>query len=163
MIFLTTGTQLPFDRLVKAVDLWAAEHGDISIFGQIGKGSYQPKHYEFVESLSPVDYDTRFNQAKLIVSHVGMGTIISGLERAKPLLLMPRLADLGEHRNDHQLSTAEKFGHHLLIDIASDERAFPQSLNNKLKQLEAINCEGMDLQPSATLIERIRGFVEGDF
>ena len=44
-----------------------------------------------------------------IVAHAGMGTILTALEIGKPLLVMPRRAALGEHRNDHQLATARRF------------------------------------------------------
>jgi UDP-N-acetylglucosamine transferase subunit ALG13 len=37
-----------------------------------------------------------------------MGTIISALVRQKPIIIFPRIASLGEHRNEHQLATAEK-------------------------------------------------------
>ncbi len=35
MIFVTVGEQLPFDRLVRAVDEWAAASGK-EVFAQIG-------------------------------------------------------------------------------------------------------------------------------
>ncbi len=47
--------------------------------------------------------------ATAIVAHAGMGTILTALEMGKPLLVMPRRAALGEHRNDHQLATASRF------------------------------------------------------
>jgi UDP-N-acetylglucosamine transferase subunit ALG13 len=35
-----------------------------------------------------------------------MGTILSAAELGKPVILMPRRAKFGEHRNDHQQDTA---------------------------------------------------------
>ena len=40
MIFVTVGSQLPFDRLVRAVDDWAAGNGGAAAFAQIGASSY---------------------------------------------------------------------------------------------------------------------------
>ena len=46
--------------------------------------------------------------AAAIVAHAGMGTILTALETGKRLLVMPRRAALGEHRNDHQLATVSR-------------------------------------------------------
>ena len=47
-----------------------------------------------------------FNQhlqaADLIISHAGMGNIITALESHKPIIVVNRQHALGEHRNDHQ-------------------------------------------------------------
>jgi len=47
MIFLTVGTQFPFDRLVRAVDS-IIDKGLISetLFAQIGESSYKPRNFE---------------------------------------------------------------------------------------------------------------------
>lgn len=107
MIFLTLGTQLPFDRLVKAVDE-VAQSLDETIFGQIGNGRYLPKNFTYVESMSPVDFDKKFKEARVVVGHAGIGTILSGFNSEKPLVLMARRASLGEHRNDHQVATIKQ-------------------------------------------------------
>lgn len=113
MIFLTVGTQLPFDRLVAAVDAWAAGLGGAEVFGQIsepGPAGYRPKNFAWAADLDPGEFEARFRAASHVVGHAGMGTIIGALGQAKPLLIMPRRAHLGEQRNDHQLATARRFG-----------------------------------------------------
>jgi UDP-N-acetylglucosamine transferase subunit ALG13 len=111
MIFLTVGTQLPFDRLVAAVDAWAARHPGQRVFGQIadpGPAGHRPRNFDWVAELDPTEFDRRFRAASHIVAHAGMGTIIGALGAAKPLLVMPRRAHLGEQRNDHQLATVRR-------------------------------------------------------
>ena len=111
MIFLTVGTQLPFDRLVAAVDAWAARNPGVGVFGQIadpGPAGYRPKNFDWVADLDPAAFDARFRAAGCIVAHAGMGTIIGALGQAKPLLVMPRRAHLGEQRNDHQFATVQR-------------------------------------------------------
>lgn len=107
MIFLTLGTQLPFDRLVEAVDQAAKETNE-EVFGQIGKASYRPKHFEFVNSLQPVEFSNYVKKARLIIGHAGIGTLLAGMKAEKPVLLMARRAALREHRNDHQMATANQ-------------------------------------------------------
>jgi UDP-N-acetylglucosamine transferase subunit ALG13 len=109
MIFVTTGTQEPFDRLIKAIDGIAHRRPDIRIVAQVAKSQYQVKNVGVHEFLTPVEFNAYFNDARLIVSHAGMGTIISALVQEKPILVFPRLARHGEHRNDHQLATARAF------------------------------------------------------
>ena len=46
MIFVTVGTQLPFDRLIRAVDNWAKAAGRRDVFAQIGPASYRPLHID---------------------------------------------------------------------------------------------------------------------
>ena len=105
MIFLTVGTQLPFDRLVKVLDQVAPQL-DEEVFGQIGAGSYVPMHFDAVRRLPPAEFNDRFSNARMIVGHAGIGTILSGQKFGKTLALMARRHALGEHRNDHQLATA---------------------------------------------------------
>ena len=64
-----------------------------------------------------------------IVAHAGMGTILTALELGKPLLIMPRRAALGEHRNDHQLATAERFAAVDGVKVAFDETEFALKLD----------------------------------
>jgi UDP-N-acetylglucosamine transferase subunit ALG13 len=111
MIFVTVGTQLPFDRLISWVDQWAEQNKDVPIFGQIGSSTYRPNNFEYSFDLTPEEYDSYFNQSDFIVSHAGMGTIISSLLDSKPIIVLPRDSDLGEHRNQHQKSTCERFSH----------------------------------------------------
>ncbi len=51
MIFATVGTQLPFDRLIRALDGWAASNGGVEVFAQIGRGEYEPSH---IGSATPI-------------------------------------------------------------------------------------------------------------
>lgn len=136
MIFITVGTQLPFDRLVAAVDAWAAYHPEIEIFGQIaepGADGYHPRHFPWVPHLDPAAFKAQFEAADQIIAHAGMGTIISALSSGKPLLIMPRRAHLNEHRNEHQRATAQRFGTRTGIYVAPDETGLPVLLDRFVK------------------------------
>jgi UDP-N-acetylglucosamine transferase subunit ALG13 len=102
LIFVTVGTQLPFDRLVQAMDAWAGAPPGKEIFIQTGGTAYQPRHCAFKPYTRPDEWEDYFRRAALVVSHAGMGTILKSLDTGKPLILMPRLTALGEHRNDHR-------------------------------------------------------------
>ena len=118
MIFVTVGVQLPFDRLIRAVDDWAGHHGRHDIVAQAGTSAFRPRHIDVRQTLVPTEFRRFVEQAELIVAHAGMGSIITALELGKRIVVMPRRAALGEHRNDHQLSTARYMAEQNLVTVA---------------------------------------------
>lgn len=158
MIFVTVGTQLPFDRLVAAVDQWAASHRrTVEVFAQIGPGSYAPRHIRY-EAFVPVDrFSGLVKQAELIVSHAGIGSIVTALAEGKPIVIMPRRADLGEHRNDHQLATASRFLDRSGVCVANDDI----ELNGVLNEMSRLqNPPPINPFASPSLISAIRKFID---
>lgn len=133
MIFLTVGTQFPFDRLVRAVDRAVELSGSaVEIFAQIADSSYKPRCFEAVSYLQKDEYDNNMREASSIISHAGMGTITAALESKKPLLVMPRLRKYGEVVNDHQVAIAKKFEQLGHLVVAYHEQDVPE----KIKTLE---------------------------
>lgn len=119
-VFVSVGSMMPFDRLVHAMDDWAAAHPEVPVEIQIGRGKYEPRHAAFVR-LMPVDeYRRRVADARLFVAHAGMGSIIAAIEAGKPLLMLPRLQAEGEHNTDHQLATAASIGTRPGLHVARD-------------------------------------------
>lgn len=121
MIFVTVGTQLPFDRLISAVDEWAGATPSRRVFAQIGPSRMTPRHIKHARFISPEQCSERMAAADAIVAHAGIGTILTALELGKPVLVMPRRAEFAEHRNDHQLATASRFAELGGVSVAFDE------------------------------------------
>jgi UDP-N-acetylglucosamine transferase subunit ALG13 len=121
MILLTVGTQFPFDRMVRAVDDWADQEGRRDIVAQIGPAEYTPRNLSFSEFYSPRELRDLQEQSSVIVAHAGMGSILTALELGKPIIIMPRDHERGEHRNGHQLATARRFEHVEGVHVANDE------------------------------------------
>lgn len=109
MIFVTTGTQEPFDRLIKAMDEIVCSLHESQVVAQVASSDFEPHYMASYKFLPPGEFNELFNRADIIVSHAGMGTIISALVKCKPIVVLPRLAKYNEHRNDHQLATARAF------------------------------------------------------
>lgn len=120
MILLTVGTQLPFDRLVDIVDRVAPDTGE-EVFGQIGKSTLSPRNFTFQENLPPRDFESKITSARVLVSHAGIGSILTARKYNKPIILFPRLAAHNEHRNDHQLATCAQLKTQAGIYVATDE------------------------------------------
>ena len=129
MIFVTVGAQMPFDRLVRAVDEWAGQHSGTDVFAQIGPSRYRPAHLRHERFLSPSRFRTVFQDASLVVAHAGMGSIITAMEYGKPILVMPRRGDLAETRNDHQLATARQFAYLGIVEMALEAQEVMDQLD----------------------------------
>ncbi|MDB4925330.1 glycosyltransferase [Mucilaginibacter sp.] len=121
MIFVTAGTQLPFDRLIKTIDNIAAEFPSTCFVVQALHSNYKAKNINVLDFISPSDFAKYIDDAQLIISHAGMGTIISALVKKKPIIVMPRLAKFKEHRNEHQLGTTKQMDMLGYVDVAYDE------------------------------------------
>lgn len=106
MIFVTVGTQLPFDRLIEAIDEFAVTY-DAKVIAQTGVGSYKPMALLCEESISREVFEKYVESASVVVSHAGMGSVLAAMKYNKPHIVVPRLHKFGEHRNDHQLATVE--------------------------------------------------------
>jgi UDP-N-acetylglucosamine transferase subunit ALG13 len=104
MILVTVGTQLPFDRLIRHIDEIAPSLGQ-PVLAQIGKGSYRPVNCEYREDFEPHVFDATFRKADVVVSHAGIGTVLTAQRLGKPIILFARRAAFGEHRNDHQVAS----------------------------------------------------------
>lgn len=158
MILVTVGTQMPFDRLVRTIDEWAGSNRQVEAFAQIGQSSYRPKRLPWVHDLKPTDFQNRIESASVVVAHAGMGTILKAWELGKPILVMPRRADLGEHRNDHQVATARRFHAQGRIAVAFDEAELRRQLD-ALAQLRP--TERITTQASTSLLNALANFVCG--
>ena len=156
MIFLTVGTQLPFDRLVSAVDDWAAPGHEV--VAQIGNSRLQPRHLRCKAFMSAGEFRDCFHAADVIVAHAGMGTILTGLDLGKPVVVVPRLAAFGEHRNDHQLATVEQLQRFPLVRPVHDVTRLGEALDDaSVPHREA----GPGGAVSTVLIDAIKNFVTG--
>ncbi len=156
MIFATVGTQLPFDRMIKAIDKWNKKQQVKGCFAQVGNGGLTPETFAFSETLKPSQFAKRIANCKVIVSHAGMGTILTALQLAKPIIIMPRLSSLGEHRNDHQLATVENLRGIKGIYVADDEQQLMTALDD-VQALEGGDCFAPFAQGS--LLDAISQFV----
>lgn len=132
MIFITVGTQLPFDRLLKHFAEWRDQRGySGKVVAQVGEDSrFVHPDMQLFKTLSSDEYYHWFCQAQGIVSHAGMGSILSCLDHGKRGVFMPRQYALGEHRNDHQRDTAQAFaGQYPSLAFCEDKQALFNALD----------------------------------
>jgi UDP-N-acetylglucosamine transferase subunit ALG13 len=159
MIFATVGTQLPFDRLLLALDTWASLNPGRPVVAQTGATDTRYAHLTSVPQLDQDRFSALVTQADVIVAHAGMGTILTALELGKPLILMPRLAALGEHRNDHQRDTAAEMSRLSNVTVVEDGAALCVALSVAVKAPGSNRPSPTAGSASTSLIEAIRSFI----
>ena len=154
MIFVVTGTQLPFDRLIRMLDEIAPQL-DEDIVAQVNGSGYLPRHINTIDLLPPDEFDRLFSSARLIVAHAGIGTIITAMQQHKPVIIFPRIAALGEHRNEHQLATAKKMKEAGWVYVANTKEELSELLQTPdLHPLCTIGGSA-----SESLVESITDFI----
>jgi UDP-N-acetylglucosamine transferase subunit ALG13 len=157
VIFVTVGAQMPFDRLVRAIDQWALQRGRGDVFAQIGPTDYRPSHIEWTNFIEPAEFERRSRAARAIIAHAGTGSIITALQLGKPMVIMPRRSHLRETRNEHQVATATHFARFACIQVAWDEAELPAKLD-ATDLLEARPVIGA--HASAELLHAVRAFID---
>lgn len=156
MIFVTVGTQLPFDRLVKSVDEWASNNTHHEVIIQSGISDFTPKYCTSSGYVEPEEWEQLFIKADLVIAHAGMGTIIKCLDACKPLIVLARKGNLGEHRNDHQIATASKFVNTAGVIVLTNEQEITSAIND----VESGKCisNAMNNKNLNKLINELREF-----
>lgn len=158
MIFVTIGSVFPFDRLIRAADEWAATRQDREILAQIGEGSYEPRHMRWVRRLDQDAFLATAERARLIVAHAGMGSVITASRMGKPIVILPRLRERGEHNTDHQVDTANWLKSRPGIHVAADETALAGTIETALAE-PAGGIETLPPHAPEAFIARIRAAI----
>lgn len=131
MILVTVGTQVPFERMTDAVHAWHVANPEEEVVMQTGVGGPHYAGISCSELLTKDDFDSLIARADLIVSHAGMGSILSALTAAKPIIIVPRSAALKEHRNEHQSATARAMEGKPGITVVWDISRIGKTLNDR--------------------------------
>ena len=123
MIFVTLGTQkFQFDRILKELDKLIDENKlkkeDIMV--QNVCQEYQPKNFKPFRLKPQEEIDKITNDAEIIITHSGTGSIINSLKMGKRIIIVPRRKEFGEHVDNHQLELAEVFHEKYNIPVVTE-------------------------------------------
>lgn len=111
MIFVTLGTQdKDFSRLLKAIDR-EIEKGTIKekVIVQAGHTKYESKNMEIFDLIPTDEFNEIIEKCDLLITHGGVGNILSAIKRGKPVIAAARLKKFKEHTNDHQKQIIGEF------------------------------------------------------
>ena len=111
LIFVTLGTQdKPFNRLLEALE-YQIHIGNIKeeVVVQAGCTKFKSSKMNIFDLVSQEIFKKYITDASFIVTHGGVGTIVTALKNNKKIIAVPRLFQYGEHVNDHQLQILRCF------------------------------------------------------
>jgi beta-1,4-N-acetylglucosaminyltransferase len=138
MIFVTVGaSNLGFDRLVKKMDEIAGRlHEEVII--QVGLTKYKPKHakwYTYIDNRTMLEL---YNDANIIITHDGAGTLLTTLTLNKSTIVVPRLKKYNEcaYTNKFDLAEALKEMDRIILvyDIEKLEKSIEEAKSMKCRK-----------------------------
>ncbi len=156
MIVVTVGThEQPFDRLVNA----AAALGDREpLLVQHGTSAVPAgARGEWIDYMSFDELAERAQAARVFVCHAGVGSIVLGRRCGHRPIVVPRLAELGEHVDDHQLSLARRLAKSGMVTLVEDPDLLQEVIAGGA--LEAATDTSGALPGKDALSGEVRGFL----
>lgn len=124
-IFVTVGSVLEFDCLIKIVDK-INKNKKYNIVAQTGKGIYKPKNitpFSFTK-----DINKHYDWADLIITHTGAGTTFELLEKNKKIISVSNPKAIENHEI---IKKFEDLGYLLYIPFEKIEKN-PKLLEDKI-------------------------------
>jgi UDP-N-acetylglucosamine transferase subunit ALG13 len=120
MILVTVGSSVqPFARLLGAMDEMAPRLGDPVVLQS--EAPYAARNAECVGYVTFGQHHRLAQECRTLVGHASTGAILLARRYGKPLVLVPRVRDLGETFDDHQLQTARAAdGRSRMIEVVYD-------------------------------------------
>ncbi len=91
MILVLAGIDgMPFDRLVRVIDRWAADADQPDVIAVVGQSRVKARHITTTRALEPADLEKVIADASLVVSDASIPTVLRVMSAGKPLIVMPR-------------------------------------------------------------------------
>ncbi|MGG7079201.1 PssE/Cps14G family polysaccharide biosynthesis glycosyltransferase [Clostridium sardiniense] len=135
MIFVILGThELEFKRMLQYLEDMNINE---EVLIQSGNTEFSSKKYKVIPFLSPKEFDEYINKSDLVITHGGVGSILTGLRYKKKVITMPRLSKYKEHNDDHQLEICNKLSKEGYTINCTDF----DSLNEAIKNYKEIDLK----------------------
>lgn len=152
LLFATVGATLPFARLIQSVaELKRTGAIPERVVAQVGIGGARPGELDCVETMTFDEIRTTLTHADLVVCHGGTGSIITALRERCRTVVMPRLFELAEHYDNHQLEISQSFEQRGLVRVARST----EELRDAIQAARESDPAGATTDPQA-LMEWLR-------
>ena len=111
MILVLLGTQNnSFHRLLEKIDeLIEKKVINEKVVVQAGHTKYESKNMQIFSLIPQEELEKYQEKADLIITHGGVGSIVSSIKLGKKVIAIPRLHQYQEHVNDHQKQIVKSF------------------------------------------------------
>ena len=111
MILVLLGTQNnSFYRLLEEIERNIRD-GTIKeeVIVQAGYTKFESDRMKMIDLMSKEQLEQFQDKADLIITHGGVGSIISSIKKEKKVIAVPRMHEYGEHVNNHQKEIVKDF------------------------------------------------------
>ena len=151
MILVTTGTNgPPFDRLLGELDGLEEE-----LVVQHGPSVLRPREATCFDYVPYPKLVYLVRNARVVVTHAGVGTILVALMNGKRPIVVPRLERFGEAVDDHQLELARRLDDQGLVTMVEDPRSIRQAI-------ATANGNALEWMPdNHALVRDLRDYLNG--
>ena len=156
LILVLLGTQdKQFNRLLEEIDKQIIK-GNIKeeVIVQAGHTKYISDKMTIFDLISGNEFNKYIEEADLIITHGGVGSIITAIKLGKKVIACPRLKQYKEHTNDHQIQIIDTFTKANYIIGMNDV----SELEEKLKQIKQFEPKKVEFDNSK-MINIIENFI----
>lgn len=159
MILVLLGTQNnSFHRLLEEIQK-NIDNGNIKeeVIVQKGYTKFESKNMTTYTQLPTDKFEEMIDKANLVITHGGVGSIITAIEKNKKVIAVPRLKKYKEHVNDHQLDIIKSFDEKgYIIGLNS-----VQDLENALKRVQEFEPKKY-VKNTGNILEIVENFIENN-
>ena len=159
MILVLLGTQHnEFTRLLQKVEE-CIDNGfiDEKVVVQAGFTKYQTDKMEIFDMISKEVLENLIDEANVIITHGGVGSIIMALKKHKKVIAVPRLHEFNEHVNDHQRQIINVFNEKKYLLGIQNVEDLPEALK-KIDNFEPEEYKGNN----QNIIKIIEDFIDNN-
>lgn len=132
MILVLLGTQNNnFNRLLEKLE-YCIKNKKIQeeVIVQAGYTKFQSNYMKIFDLIPLEELLQLQDKANIIITHGGVGSIVSSIKKGKKVIAVPRLHKYGEHVNDHQIEIVNMFGKQKYIIACNDINKLEECLIN---------------------------------
>lgn len=130
MVLVLLGTQNnSFYRLLEEIQK-CIDDGTIKdkVVVQAGSTKFESNNMEIFNLIEQNKFNELIEQANIIITHGGVGSIVTAVKLGKKVIAVPRLKKYGEHVNDHQIQIVETFSKQGFIKGIKDVSELKEAL-----------------------------------
>ena len=165
MILVLLGTQNnSFHRLLKEIEN-NIDAGNITdkVVVQAGFTKYESNKMEIFDMIPQDQFESLIKEADLVITHGGVGSIMTAVKQGKKVIAVPRLKKYDEHVNDHQLEIINTFKKQGIIIGTNGVEDLAQALS-EVKHLELLGTRPKSFRTSQEnkIVLIIDEFIQND-
>ncbi|MBX2847013.1 MAG: hypothetical protein KTR16_01735 [Acidiferrobacterales bacterium] len=159
-LFISVGSRFAMPRLLESVESTLETNPNLIIKAQVGESSFRSQRIQASKWMDAAEFEQALIECDAFISHAGMGNILLAAQYRKPIVIMPRKKEFGEHINDHQIDTATALIDRPNVYVAHNTFDIQQALNSISAQSIEPYCNDFEIDDRLNLISALKEFID---